>query len=56
MLLLGYGIVYKEYNLTRFNHQKKLLKWVVLKIMGHFGYKLHVIFRHLIFRGPKMGP
>ena len=22
-LLLGYSILYKEYNLTRFNHQKK---------------------------------
>ena len=23
ILLLGYSILYKEYNLTRFNHQKK---------------------------------
>ena len=23
VLLLGYSIVYKKYNLTRFNHQKK---------------------------------
>ena len=23
ILLLGYTILYKEYNLTRFNHQKK---------------------------------
>ena len=22
ILLLGYGFLYKEYNLTRFNHQK----------------------------------
>ena len=27
ILLLGYSILYKEYNLTRFNHQKKLLIW-----------------------------
>ena len=27
MLLLGYSILYKEYNLTGFNHQKTLLKW-----------------------------
>ena len=25
MLLLGYSILYREYNLTRFNHQKDLL-------------------------------
>ena len=28
ILLLGYSILYKEYNLTRLNHQKKtLLQW-----------------------------
>ena len=26
ILLLGYSVLYKEYNLTRFNHQKTLLK------------------------------
>ena len=27
ILLFGYSIIYKEYNLTRFNHQKTLLVW-----------------------------
>ena len=27
ILLLGYSIQYQEYNLTRFNHRKTLLKW-----------------------------
>ena len=27
ILLLGYSILYKGYNLTRSNHQKTLLKW-----------------------------
>ena len=27
ILLLGYHILYKEYNLTRFNHNKTLLTW-----------------------------
>ena len=29
ILLFGYSILYKEYNLTGFNHQKTLLTWSV---------------------------
>ena len=28
ILLLGYSILYKKYNLTRFNHQKMILREV----------------------------
>ena len=28
ILLLGYSILYKEYNLTRFNHQQTLLIYI----------------------------
>ena len=37
ILLLGYSILYKEYNLTGFNHQKKHYSCVVsgLALMVH---------------------
>ena len=33
ILLLGYSILYKDYNLTRFNHQKKHYPGVL--VAGH---------------------
>ena len=31
ILLLGYTILYKEYNLTRFNHQKNATRMIPIK-------------------------
>ena len=34
---MGYGIVYEEYNLTRFNHQNTLLIHLTSRALGLFG-------------------
>ena len=35
ILLLGYSILYQEYNLTRFNHQKKVTHVLLRYGFGH---------------------
>ena len=52
ILLLGYSISYKEYNLTRFNHQKTLLKCPSRDLGGRLSTLWFVCWVVLVFRMP----